>query len=477
MPNVPDNEMEHFFRESANNNYDIEFNPAAWEKMEKKLDKEDRKVFWWRLGKLLSFALIALVSIYFILTPYLYDYQDKKKEQTVEQQQNTKEQEMSIGEDPTKEKADQTAEASSTKNSDADKHDHDLGVDNTKSSDSDDHTTLSKDDANSGDTAFNDSDGGSSGGHTSNGNNLKKDDDNEGALPIFDDNDSDPKEKVNVYIKDEDKGKESKKDIIEEAIDSKSGKVDHSKEITLSLASLPASVISPCEKEECYGNVFSQTAFMLLIKDPHTTPTHQERGGLYMNFTISPDLSGVGSFIGTDGVRSGVKAGILLEYQPVSRFSIYGGGFLSSKRYIADASEYTAPPGFWTNGEQPTDVDGSCNVLEIPIGVRYRWLKKPNHTLYVGGGINSYLLLWEKYIYNYDIPYPNPGMRGQWEGRNQNKHWLGVSMFSFGYEKKIGQKSYFQIEPFFQLPLNGIGFGSVKLYSYGTYLTLKYKIK
>jgi hypothetical protein len=52
MPEIPDSEFEKIFRKSAQK-LKPEFKPEAWDKMEKLLDKEDRKAFWWRTGTVL----------------------------------------------------------------------------------------------------------------------------------------------------------------------------------------------------------------------------------------------------------------------------------------------------------------------------------------------------------------------------------------------------------------------------------------
>ncbi|MGB0525595.1 MAG: hypothetical protein ACPGJS_21640 [Flammeovirgaceae bacterium] len=487
MPNVPDNEMEHFFRESANNKYDIKFNSAAWEKMEKKLDKEDRKVFWLRLGILLSCILIALVSAFFILTPNLHDKNpdnqitntttQEKKDTTNQGFDNEKittekrnEQDLAIVGDTSKQ-----GHSTNKLNSNENKNQHssttkkaNKGSDRAKQDDAlDDQLSKGKTnaDANSGelvDTSTGGDDGLSGGGIKG-----KVDKDNEVLEGAISDKEAN---KGNVAIiqgtaKKDDEGREDK---LNQEIKGDSVMLENN---VRALTAFPAGVIRSCEDCDLVVNIPAIAADTTAIPDP----IKQIERGLFINFTLSPDLSGVGS-IGTHGVRTGVKSGILLEYQPLARLSLYGGGFLARKRYLAETSEYHPPAGFWQNGDLPANVDGVCDVLEIPIGLRYSWLKKKNASFFVGGGVSSYLLLREEYVYNYHGAY-DPTRRKNWIGRNQNKHWFGIALLSVGYEKKLGERSSFLFEPYVQLPFNGVGFAKVNLYSYGTYFTLKYRLR
>ncbi len=83
MPEIPDSEFEKLFRKSAQK-LNPEFNPEAWDKMEKLLDKEDRKAFWWRTGIIL--LLLFLVGLGGTL---LYKYNSDDLNLNVDNQENT----------------------------------------------------------------------------------------------------------------------------------------------------------------------------------------------------------------------------------------------------------------------------------------------------------------------------------------------------------------------------------------------------
>ena len=109
-----------------------------------------------------------------------------------------------------------------------------------------------------------------------------------------------------------------------------------------------------------------------LNKNDTTPPVPPLRNRkLLIGLTVAPDLSG----INFGGNQLGARTSLSLEYAVTDRFYITSGIGLSKKRYLADISDYKVRPGFWTNGEVPEEVDADCNVLEIPIGIRYDFWK------------------------------------------------------------------------------------------------------
>jgi len=55
-----------------------------------------------------------------------------------------------------------------------------------------------------------------------------------------------------------------------------------------------------------------------------------------------------------------------------------------------------------------------------------------------------------------------------------NKNLFSVLSISAGIEKKLGPRFSFLAEPYLSFPLAGVGEGSVKLYSAGLQIGLKY---
>jgi len=195
--------------------------------------------------------------------------------------------------------------------------------------------------------------------------------------------------------------------------------------------------------------------------------------GWVLGLGYAPDLSLVGFGQTT---RPGNNLGLSVEYQISSRWSIQTGIIYSMKKYQATGDDYHPPYGFWDYGEIPEEMDATCDVLDIPINVRYYFSANTKSRFFGSTGLSSYVMLSEDYYYRYD-GYPDPGVMDSWHVKNENQHYFGVYNLSLGYQKALGIRWFLEIEPFVKLPLSGIGFGKVDLWSTGSMFSIKYQIR
>jgi hypothetical protein len=64
---------------------------------------------------------------------------------------------------------------------------------------------------------------------------------------------------------------------------------------------------------------------------------------------------------------------------------------------------------------------------------------------------------------------------GSYSIKNKNQHYLSSIRLSAGYEKKLANSISITTEPYLSLPVNGIGYGKVKLYGAGVLFTVNVK--
>ena len=163
--------------------------------------------------------------------------------------------------------------------------------------------------------------------------------------------------------------------------------------------------------------------------------------------------------------RIGVDAGILLNYHVNNRWSFSTGAVYSIKPYGGTRSDY----GVLKNWPPPYDpdktikhIDANCNVLDIPLNINYTFMDRPAYTLSATAGISSYFMLEEKYVYKYQNAYDQTR-----ELSNQHQHYFSVLNLAFTYQFPLGRHTSLGIQPYAKVPLKGLGFGEVKLYSTG----------
>lgn len=209
---------------------------------------------------------------------------------------------------------------------------------------------------------------------------------------------------------------------------------------------------------------------------PKTDPMR----GLSIRFAVAPDLSGVGL---KNFARPGTNVGLLLEYRLASHWSVQAGVIQSTKVYKAAITDYDLPDYALKWTVKPEGVDGRCNMIDIPINLRYdvallpRLNGQPPSRWFVSGGVTSYIMKQEDYTYQYADPtnphiYPNT--RG-WSGTSGGYGFSELNL-SAGYERAISRRLSWQVEPFMKVPLKRVGYLKLNLLSTGAFFSLRYKL-
>jgi hypothetical protein len=187
-----------------------------------------------------------------------------------------------------------------------------------------------------------------------------------------------------------------------------------------------------------------------------------------LSFIASPDINSVKGFSQN---KVGTNAGLLLTVGVSKKWSISTGAIYADKPYLTDFSNYSSAYQFNTN---PTSVSASCIVLDIPINVGYQLYNNGGNKFSLGTGLSSYFMLRENYTFNYAGSYP--GGPTSYNIRNQNKHIMGVLNLNATYQREVSSKFGVAVQPYFKVPLTGIGYGQVNLKSAGVAVGVTWNI-
>ena len=147
------------------------------------------------------------------------------------------------------------------------------------------------------------------------------------------------------------------------------------------------------------------------------------------------------------------------------------GFYFAKKIYNAAPDQYHTPGG---NYPYLTDVDATCKIYEIPVSLSYSFGQRKKHNWFGSVGLSSFIMKKEDYTYNYKTPAGQTYTyyRGV---SNENKHYFSVLNLSGGYQYQLNKRLSLQAEPYFKIPLGGVGQGKVKLNSAGILFTLTVK--
>ncbi len=160
-----------------------------------------------------------------------------------------------------------------------------------------------------------------------------------------------------------------------------------------------------------------------------------------------------------------------LDYRVTRHIWLQTGYVKSNKKYEALPGDYTWPKR-WYQDVLPEGVDATCDMVEIPVNLKYVLERKNGSSWHFALGATNYQMRTEKYEYRYKNP--DPSIRWySWEG-STGWYWASHVHVSAGYERRLTRHLRMGIEPYIKIPTRKVGFGRVNLYTAGAWLYLSF---
>jgi hypothetical protein len=186
---------------------------------------------------------------------------------------------------------------------------------------------------------------------------------------------------------------------------------------------------------------------------------------------MAPDFSTVGSV--SNFYDPGYKIGASVEFAITENLSVSTGVMQTMVRYSAGSSTYN-PPVYWAGDISPDEMIGECLLFDIPINLRYNFWNFNRSRIFASAGLSSYVMMNEEYRFTYGENYP--GQLENWNSRTGTRHWFSNAGFSLGLEMDLHPSWSLRAEPYIRVPIQEIGWGNVKLYSMGSFVSLNYRL-
>jgi hypothetical protein len=201
---------------------------------------------------------------------------------------------------------------------------------------------------------------------------------------------------------------------------------------------------------------------------PEGKKAEQKNGSRFarwaVGLTLGPDWSMVG---GKSQARAGLDKGITIQYRISRKWSLETGILLASKIYSARPEDYHSVNPY----PNATAIDASCRVIDLPLNVRYNIWQPEKEQVFAVAGLSSFWMQKESYRFTYDANGASP--TSETDIYHQNRHLLSIANMALGYEHTWGRISA-QASTYVKIPLAGIGYGRVKLFSTGILASVKY---
>jgi hypothetical protein len=191
--------------------------------------------------------------------------------------------------------------------------------------------------------------------------------------------------------------------------------------------------------------------------------------GFYVGLVAGPDISSV-DFQAIK--HPGYSLGATIGYRFNKKLAVETGFIYDKKYYYSDGAHYKNQTSMYSI----VNVDGSCDMFEIPLLLRYDFSSNKNGGFFAKGGFSSYLMRKQTYsgvsTHNgYDTSW------GPSSNYPQENYFFSIIQLSGGYEFSISGKTKIQIEPYVKIPLQGIGSGSMPISSAGIYFGITHSFR
>ena len=241
---------------------------------------------------------------------------------------------------------------------------------------------------------------------------------------------------------------------------------------TISVTANPQQINGADLKPETKKEIINQPELKKELAKEEKKPTDKNdkkkknKPSFYYGLTLGTELNRVKTQALT---MPGLNGGIILGVQVNKKFSLETGVQLSQKKYYSNGKYFKPKTGTMPANMIITSLEGSSTLIEIPVSVKYNFSKKKN-TLYGKAGISSYIITKESNKYQAVVSGQQQEINSTY--KNAHSYLASEVRMSAGYEHILTKKLNIRVEPYIQIPLKGIGIGTLPVTSTGLQLVL-----
>jgi hypothetical protein len=164
--------------------------------------------------------------------------------------------------------------------------------------------------------------------------------------------------------------------------------------------------------------------------------------------------------------NAGFSYGVLAGYELNRKWSIEAGAYLERKYYYSDGKYFNTSKIYMPANSRISEVSGNCKMIEVPISARYVFSSQKGSKWFSTLGLSSYFMTQENYTYDYYYGTVGPVSHKKQYTNGSTNIFSNISL-SAGYIRPLGNFADLRIEPYFKVPMSGLGVGSLPLFSMG----------
>ncbi|MFZ1798279.1 MAG: hypothetical protein WAU24_00310 [Chitinophagaceae bacterium] len=168
--------------------------------------------------------------------------------------------------------------------------------------------------------------------------------------------------------------------------------------------------------------------------------------------------------------KSGYSLGMLLGYTVNKNIEIETGVLFVKKYFKANGSEFNSNIVKLPEGTSIISLDGAANITQVPLNVIYHFNSTKSSNFFVSANLITNVIHSESYNYkltgneNFDVL-----ARSYKRGSDNLFSNLSIGV---GFRENLGKDWKMSVEPYYQLPLSGIGLGDLRIQTFGINLKI-----
>ena len=198
------------------------------------------------------------------------------------------------------------------------------------------------------------------------------------------------------------------------------------------------------------------------------------RAGFYIGAEFGPEVNQVKGQ-GFNGVTG--HLGIVAGYEINGRISLETGLVYSGKKYFS-SGQYFNTEKIMSNmpaGMELMTLNSKLALLEIPLKAKLDLAGNERSHVFASIGLTSCVLLNEQNDYNMMVNGVPEKMTGEYH--TMSDYFAAFFYIGGGFERQLPNRAVLRLEPYLQIPLKGVGQGSMTVLGAGIHFTATLPLK
>lgn len=208
-----------------------------------------------------------------------------------------------------------------------------------------------------------------------------------------------------------------------------------------------------------------------VAKEEQPNSATAKKSRFYLGAVVAPEYTRVKL---QQFSKPGINFGVITGFQVNKNLSLELGILLAKKYYYSDG-KYLPKNSIGGDGSDIISLEAYNSITEIPFVVKYNFKQERKGDFFASAGAVSYVMHKELYNYSYDANgQQKEGVK--YVNKAANYYFSNIQL-SVGYERQVSKNGMLRVEPYYRIPISGIGISDLPVTSIGLNIALTTRLK